>query len=279
MKGLDIQIEHSIPGRLRLRLTRPPKAVNDFIEKVKRHEGMDAVAFNPVTLSMLASYNPAIVSTIEIVVRVGIALSIDYNGTGVYISRKEQGRALSLIDYYAMGSLIAGGICKAIRPNTAISGVLAYNAGFSTLFAVLGHAWAEVRKEGLYDPEAISVIYLINSLIKGNFLMAGAITWIATFGRHIMTGSHQVCVLEASEITGEDRQTYVEVVIKPILANTFDNNPIKLLVAGLGHVVGLNHTKSQYNMMEQIQQMSRKHGNVLEGIGHKPGPVYMRLNQ
>ncbi len=279
MKALNIYIIHSLPGRLRLRLSKSPRNIDDFMQNVKKREGIDFIDFNPVTGSILATYKPSFVSTIEIIVRIGIILSLDHDGDEVSLIHQEKGRALTSIDYYAMGSLFAGGISRIISPNTYVTRVLAYNAGFSTLFAVLGHAWAEVRRNGLYDPEAISVIYLINSLIKGNFLLAGAVTWLATFGRHITTPATQVCTVEAGETKTTDKQEYIEVVIKPVLANAFENNPVKIVVEGLGHVTGLSSNKNQYHLMEQIQQMSRIHGNVLEGIGNKPGPVYMKLNK
>lgn len=279
MKNLGVTIVHSIPGRTRLRLQRPPRDVKHFIEKVSRHEGIEEIRFNPVTLSLLVRYRPSLVSSIEITVRVAISLSIEYKNRQVAIEYQQKGRSLTGIDYYAVSSLFGATLSQVIAKDAMLSTALRYNAGYSTLFAVLRHAANEVRKEGIYDPEVISVVYLINSLVKGNYLPASAITWFVTFGRHLLLPTKENCMLEATPIVDENNKEYIEVIVRPTLDNELDNNPLKLLVVILGRMIGLNVGTHYHSIMEQIEQMARKHGNVLEGMNKKPGPVYLRLTQ
>lgn len=277
MNDLGVSIVHRIPGRIRMRLKRPPRSQNEFIYNIKRHDGIVLVDYTPITKSLLVYYNPSVVSSAEIIVRVGIALSLEYENAKVDLERVEKGQPLTGLDYYAAASLFGALISRGFSLGASSIKMLEYNAGLSTLAAVLSHAWAEVKKEGIYDPEVISVVYLVNSMLKGNFIGASIITWIATFGRHLIAPIEEHCVLEATEFFGEENKPYVDVMVRQCNLNQVDANPFKIMVIGFGKMIGLNH-KNKMTVFEQIHQMSRKHGNVLEGVGKITTPVYMRLN-
>lgn len=277
MKDLNVTIVHSLPGRVRLRLARPPRSITKFIDRVKNHDGIEQISFNPVTLSVLVHYRPAVVTASEITVRVGIALSLDYGSRGVNIAYEERTGSLTTLDYYAVSALGAATASSLIAKETVLSTYLRYNAGYSTLLAVLRHAINDVQKEGIYDPEVISVVYLINAIARGNFLWASAITWFVTFGRHLLLPVREICRLEATKVIDETNATYIEVEVRPVRDHKYDRNPVRFMVVVMGKVMGMNMDNSNHSIMEQIRQMARKHGNVLEGIGKKPGPVYLRL--
>lgn len=278
MNDLGVLVVHRIPGRIRMRLKRPPRSQNEFIYNIKRHSGIVLVNYTPITKSLLVYYNPSVVSSAEIIVRVGISLSLEYDNAKVDLARIEKGQPLTTMDYYAAASLTGALISKGFLLSPAVTKMLEYNAGISTLSAVLRHAWIEVKKEGIYDPEVISVVYLVNSMLKGNFIGASIITWIATFGRHLLVPIEEHCVLEATEFKDEEDKPYVDVIVRHSNPNQLDTNPLKLLVIGFGKMIGLNYNKNKMTIFEQVQQMSRKHGNVLEGVGKITTPVYMRLN-
>lgn len=278
MNDLGVLLVHRIPGRIRMRLKRPPRHQNDFISKIKHHDGIIFVKYTPITKSLLVHYNPSVISSAEIMVRVGIALSLEYDNAKVNLARIETGQKLTLGDYYAAGSLAAAITSKGFNFTGSTLNLLEFNAGASTLLAVLRHAWKEVKKDGIYDPEVISVVYLINAMLKGNFITASVITWIATFGRHILSPAQENCSLEAIEFIDENEKPYVDVIIRNSTSKQLDKNILKLMVIGFGKTVGLNYNKNRISIFEQVQEMSRKHSNVLEGVGNINTPVYMRLN-
>jgi hypothetical protein len=85
-------------------------------------------------------------------------------------------------------------------------------------------------------------------------------------------------MLEATEIITENDQIYVDVTVRPMTGTQIKDDPIKLLIFGLSRIVGISPTKHYNGIYQQIQYMSRKHGNILESVGNELGPVYMRLN-
>jgi hypothetical protein len=52
--------------------------------------------------------------------------------------------------------------------------------------AVVEHAYQELQLRGSFDPEVMSVVYLINSIGKTNSFQASLVAWAATFGRHLI---------------------------------------------------------------------------------------------
>jgi hypothetical protein len=277
MNGLEIHIAHRIPGRIRLRLGRSPRQVDSFITHVAMHKGIEATQYTAITRSLLVIYNPSVVSSTEIIVRVGIALSLEYGNSSVEIVKDDYRHRLAPIDNYAVVSLVLAMVSRSVVLQQPQVKLLDLNAGFATLAAVLRHAWKEVQHEGIYDPEVISVVYLVNSMLKGNYLAASIITWIATFGRHLIVRSDERCGVEAMSVEDVDGRLYVDVVVKPYVEPQIARSPFKLLVVGLSRLVGLNPKRAQGSLYDQILQMSRRHGHVLEGVDTKPQPIYMRL--
>lgn len=271
----DVVIVHELPGRLRLRLGRPPRNIEDMVASVRRHEGIGHVVFSPVTRSLLVRYNPALVNAVEILVRVAIFLSLHFENASVSISHALPSHNLRAIDYYAGSSLVVAALGRAAAGPWAK--VLEYHAGAATVVSVFNHAWQEVADEGVYHPEVISVMYLINSMLRGNMLTATAITWAATFGRHLLEATDEHCRLQAAAVDDDGSEAYIDVMVKPMRPP--QANPLKLVVAAMGSFIGLEQPGGENNIMRRIANMSANHGNVLEGMGRTPQRVYMRLNQ
>lgn len=277
MKNLKVVIVHYIPGRIRMRLLRSPRNINDFIEKIKSHDGIEEVTFNHVTSSLLVKYRPAVVSSMEIVVRASILISLDYDSRPVVLEHQNRESHMGNLDYYAAFSLVAAVISNSISKESALTNYLKINGTYSTLFAVLSHAFKEVKRDGVYDPEVISSVYLINSIIKGNMLFPSVATWLISFGRHIISPPDELAQIEAISVIDSKNKEFIEVSAKPVLNNNLDNNPINLMLIIFGKIVGVNINKNETDIMSQIAQVARKHGNVLEGIGNNERSVYLRL--
>jgi len=250
--------------------------VDVFLDRVAKHDGIESISFNPVSRSLLAYYKPSVVSSTEILLRMSIALSADHNNKTVQIDESHDTRKMVSMDYYSGGSIVVATLARLIGVPLNTLQIIDYNAGMSTAASVLNHAWMEVKKEGIYDPEVVSVVYLINSLIKGNYLTASAITWIATFGRHLLEPSQESCLVKALEVSQDDDQNYMDVEVSPVVDARKPSSSLTLIVHGIARVVGLGPVK-KHSLIDQIKHVSKAHHNVLEGVDSKPSPIYMRL--
>lgn len=276
MTNLSIVVLHRLPGRIRLKLNRPPSNVHQLLTRVMKHEGIKKLSFSPISKTLVAEYTPSLISSTEILLRVGISLSKEFGGSSVRLELKKTSIPMHVIDYYSGSAILAAMAAKLIKLPLASQMYLNYNAGLSTTASVLKHAYAEVKHEGIYDPEVVSVVYLINSLIKGNFLVASAITWVATFGRHILEPKEESCLLKALEVNEDDDKSYMDVEVHPMMETSSGKQSIRMVVQGLAKMIGLKPVH-HVQLIDSIKKVSRAHHDVLEGVGSKPNPVYMRI--
>ncbi|HWQ41760.1 MAG TPA: hypothetical protein VN456_06945, partial [Desulfosporosinus sp.] len=99
-------------------------------KEVLGHVGINLVKFSPITRSVLVYYNPIEIEMPEIIVRIGTALSIEYNMCSVCVENKKKNVGVNIIDNYALGALIAAWIGKiGALPLTNIVNLLEWNAG------------------------------------------------------------------------------------------------------------------------------------------------------
>lgn len=277
MKSLSITILHKIQGRVRIGLSNPPINVEKFMNHVKKHEGIDIIKFNHISKSLLVCYNPTVISFIEIIMRSSIALSLEYENSPVIIQNNCDKRPMTTMDYYSGASILGLLASKGLILGDSTNKIIEYNAGISTTIAVLNHAWSEVQRKGIYDPEVVSVVYLLRALINGNILTASTITWLATFGRHLFEFPTERFVLTTTEIKKSDgKDFYIDVTLKPLIRKDYSSNPLRIVIVGLGKIIGISE-KNHTTLLDQIKLMAKKHGNILEGVNNKHESVYMRI--
>ena len=69
---------------------------------------------------------------------------------------------------------------------SSLTGISRWFSTGATLAAVIEHAHQELELKGTFDPEVMSVVYLINSIGKTNSVQASLVAWAATFGCHLI---------------------------------------------------------------------------------------------
>ncbi len=276
MEELRLTIVHELPGRLRLRMSRPSKNLQKLKDAVGKHEGLLDMTYNPVTRSLLVQYSPTVVSGTEIAVRTAMALSIESGNAPVKLYREGREEPLKPLDYYAGLTLVLAALSRT-RFLPSMSGTMEYHAAGATTLSVMNHAWQEVKEEGVYHPEVLSAVYLIGSIINGNVLKASMLTWLLTFGRHLMDVSGDRLIVQALEVKEIEGKNYIDAVVRPDSSSM--NNPIAFMVNVMGKSMGIEGQGKDSQLMENITIMSREHGNVLEGLSSGSERVYMRLNQ
>ena len=74
---LAVTIEHELPGRLRIRLSHALRQAERVRRLVAEHPGVGEVQYTAASRSMLVRFDPAYISTEEIVVRTAAGLSLE----------------------------------------------------------------------------------------------------------------------------------------------------------------------------------------------------------
>lgn len=179
--ALHFEILHAIPGRLRIHLEKPIVTTAAF-------EGVDGVTgcrYNPRIQTLLCQYDPGRISEERVIQ----FLSATYAGQAgtelLHVKRSEEsGFSMSPSGALALALICADGALK--LAGSTLTGVSGWLSTGATLAAVVEHAYQELQLRGSFDPEVMSVVYLINSIGKTNSFQASLVAWAATFGRHLI---------------------------------------------------------------------------------------------
>lgn len=273
-----VSILHNIPGRIRVCISWPPKNIERFEKGILLHKGIESVKYNPITKSLLIYYNPTLVSQMELVIRVAISLSLDYNLIKVSICNNSSMKGLHTWDCYSGISLLAAWYAKIMGGSLQVQNGLNWNASVSTIAAILKHAYLEVKNNGMYDLEVLSIIYLINATLKGNLLVGATITWLATFTRHLLEYQDDGIVLTAFKVCEEESNfTYYDVAIRQENDSDALKKAIQIISNSLNKLVGTYSNSKEIALKNQIKMVSKDHGNILEGIRNINDRIYLRL--
>lgn len=280
--AITIRVVHSLPGRVRLRLSLPPLAADEMVKTVKDHPGISRISFNPHTRSVLLQYDLNETSQEELIIRVAVYISQENDLQPVRVFSEAKALEMSESAFFS-GFLILASLAGRLIPQTAaFRSVLDWTAGIGTAYSIFDHGYEEFRERGNFDPEVLSVIYLLSSFSQGKFLPATLFTWIATFGRHLVRYSSKNVQIQPQHIEGspENKPQY-EIVITPInrlpgRKMLFNFLPMLIMNAAMG-----NRESIEGTLMDEMRKVSQDHGDVLEGFGKfKNGmPVRMQYSR
>lgn len=193
-------VVHKLANRVRIKLSHPLKKVTEAQDMIKEHEGVEKVSYNPVTRSIIVYFNEFKIDVEEGIIRVALVYSKDYNFVPVSLVSTYPKKELHILSYYSILAIMGAWISKYTPPLAHIQDFVNWLAVGMTIGAIGEHAYSEINEKGTVDPEVMSVLYLINSIQKGNFLSATTITWLATFGRHIIKPSYDKVILRSKEV-------------------------------------------------------------------------------
>ena len=276
-----VTVVHTLPGRVRLRLSRPladPEAALAFL---REHAGMGAIHYTPRTGSLLVRFDPHTVTAEEITLRAAFRFALDQGGRPVRLLAAPEQAVLQNSAVLAGLALAAALVLRWLNPRGKDSAGARWLAGLATAWSVAEHGWREFRVRGYFDPEVLALAYLAASLVRGNVLRASAVTWLATFGRHLAETPATGAEVQALPIPGppEEDPRY-ELVVGPDvdapdrmrlgMVGMF-NSALKYAMTG-GGAHGLR------SLWDELHDVSRMHGEVLEGYGrHREGiPIRFR---
>ena len=135
--------------------------------------------------------------------------------------------------------------------------------------AVGEHGWREARERGYVHPEVLSVAYLFTSWARGNILRVAAVTWVASFGRHLLQGPEKsIDVMPVNKYYEENEPRNYQISLVP---RQQQQTPLLQLAHGMLGIFGLSGSAgSGDSLYKEIQNMAQAHDRVLEGLELQP---------
>lgn len=179
--ALHFEILHALPGRLRVQLEKPIHSEHIFLNVT----GVLRCGYNPKLQTLLIQYDPDRISMDQLIVRLGAAYAREIKTRLLHIKHSEE-KGFSMAPTGGMALALIGldGLMK--LTGAQLAGVSGWLSTGATLAAVVEHGYQELQLKGSFDPEVMSIIYLINSIGKTNTFQASLLAWVVTFGRHLV---------------------------------------------------------------------------------------------
>ncbi len=271
-----VTIEHELPGRLRIRLSHALREPERMRRLVEEHAGVGEVRYTAISRSVLVRYEPNHISTEEIVIRIATGLSLEHDNAGIRVLRRPAAREMTDSAFYSGVVLVAAFVLRIMGQNQAANNALDRIAGLTTAGAALHHGWVEYRLRGNFDPEVLSVTYLLTAMLGGNALPAAIFTWISTFGRHLVRLPASGVEVRPAQIGRHGASPRFEVVVAPDPTppdkmTLFGMVPTMLFQAITGRTPG------KQSMIEDIRRVAEMHDQVLEGVSGFQRGIPLRI--
>ncbi len=279
-QDLIVTVIHKLEGRIRLRLSLPLKSVSKMQSSVKAHPGITSVNYTSITRSVLVYFEPDEVQLEEIIIRTSLSFSLDYGALPVRVLAQPEVHDMTDSAFYSGLLIVCAMINRVVNNNSRYSGLIEGVAGAATVGAVLEHGWGEVARRGNFDPEALSVVYLITALLRGNFLPATIFTWATTFGRHLVNVPTAGVCIKPIEISGKkDKSPRYELVVTQD-KESVDRMALFTMLPSviLNALTGGHQDASRGRLLEEIRNVSKLHGEVLEGLGEIRSGIPVKIN-
>ena len=176
-----MEVLSTLRGRIRVQLEKPIQSLQPF----QQIPGIRFCRYNPRIQTLLCEYDADMIPAEALTVRLGAAYASQTQAELLHIKHlEEKGFSMAPSGYMALLCIgLDGALSLAGSPLTTLTSWLSTGA---TLAAVVEHAYQELHVRGSFDPEVMSVVYLINSVGKPGAMRASLLAWIITFGRHLI---------------------------------------------------------------------------------------------
>lgn len=273
---LVITIVHTLPGRIRMRLSREVARPDALVRSVRGHEGLHFVAYNRVSRSVLVRHDTGAIRQEEVVLRVALAWSLDQGGRPVRVFSTPEGEVVDNLAAYAGVLVGVAGMASWLNPGALVTRRLEQAAAVGVAGAVLDHGRREVLGQGHIDPEVLTLGYLITSVARGSYLRAAAITWMTAFGRHLIDPPRNGVEVRPGAAEDGEAGECGEITVRPVMQN---RAPLVALLQGMvryAFTAG-EPARGAGHFVEEFRELSKVHGEVLEGLGGMEQGIPMRI--
>ena len=229
-----ILVEHIIYGRIRVRLSHSIIDESKLNEFFKEKDGIKYFRYNPYIKTLLVEFNPNKISVENVIFKIAAILSEIYGFSKIKFISNNNKTDMPLLSYYSIILIVGANIVKYLSPTGQVQEFIKWLATGTTVGAIVEHGYSEMRQRGTIDPEVMSIMYLINSIGKeGNMLNASLVTWITTFGRHILKKSNETFILqiEKSKMRCQDKTCYDISILSEDIDNTTKPESFRLFAS------------------------------------------------
>lgn len=213
MKIPTMTIVHSLPDRIRLHFSVPPVNPDALKKKLLKDKRIKQMDYSRVTNTCVVIYEHKKIELLHILKALAIALADEYHRQPIFVRPKDISRFTPLAQFSAL-TIVLASAARIFQATSLTHLILGWTAVAATSAAVVEHAVMEIKQTGSFDPEAFSIVFLVNSAGSGQLIRGSLFTWLAAFSRHLVRVPY-LEGLKLSVIEGIDpvtRNKYLDVV-------------------------------------------------------------------
>ena len=180
-----LTIIHHLPERVRLHFSILPANPDALCRRLMEDKRLRRVSFSGVSRNCVIEFDHLQIGLLRIFKMIAIALADEYQRQPVYVRPNDTYRftlATRVSAMFVIAALAVGGL----KPRSLARAIVGWTAVGTTAAAVIEHAYIEIKRTGSFDPEALSIVYLINSAGMGHLVRGSLFTWLASFSRHLI---------------------------------------------------------------------------------------------
>lgn len=205
MSCVEMTVLHSLNGRIRLKLSHRLTNQTKAFQFVSEKGGIETFRYNDKIKTLLIVYNPILIDENEILIRFGIAYCKQTRAKNIklmYPQRKDA--SIPTIGYISLLFIFANLGIQWIGMGPMTKSLMKWLSVTTTVGAIFEHGYKELNEKGAFDPEVMSIMYLIDSINKGKTTYSSAIAWAITFGRHVLEKQEGDMILRINDYEQKD---------------------------------------------------------------------------
>ncbi len=202
MVHVDLEILHSLQGRLRIKLDK------GFVdaEAAKRYitvKGVSSTRYNARIKTLLVCYEG--LNREEAIARIAAVYANQHSLDYVHVTENpERETGVSSSGKIALVAIGINTFVQWYMPLSRVVSVAKWCAVGATVGAIIEHGYDEISKRGTFDPEVMSVVYLLNAASRNQTLYATPGVWLLTFGRHLLANHNMDVMLKVTKADDAD---------------------------------------------------------------------------
>ena len=180
-----LTIVHSLPDRIRLHFSVPPVNFDTIKRDLLQDKRIKRLEYSRVSHTCLIHYDHREIELLHVLKMLSISLADEYNRQPILVRPKYISRLTALTQISGLAIVLASA-SRIFQATSLTNAFLGWVAIGTTAAAVIEHAYTEVKQTGNFDPEAISIVFLVNSAGKGQLIRGALFTWLTSFSRHLL---------------------------------------------------------------------------------------------
>ncbi len=261
-----ITVVHGIPGRIRLRLNLADPDWARIEKDLRGHPGIEIFRPEPRIATVVVIFDQNVIEEAEVVLRIALSLSVSTDMSEVVLEREVVAGNLNKEALIVLGALMVLGILRftpALKNRVPILDII---ASLLTGGSILAHAAEEMRQDGTFHPETLSVVYLAVSAVQGRGFSGAILSWLATYGRHFKGRFVEELVIQAEQKPGgRGRKRRFDLTLQSGNVRLAGNALAGNLPALVAHALA-GGKPGEEQFLSDFRHVSDRHGHMLEGL-------------